>query len=219
MFKKLFLITILLLIGIAFTILTVTGIIKIPLISSFLAIDNPKNLIGEVDPNLYKDTLIKGDVTLINNVDEYCLTCDIAYEDFRPLDITISSVELTSLLRATNNNFGPLKEIQIKLNDNNQAEMSAHLNLKDYGYDFSGPIYAVGSITKKNSSNLNIQIERVEAGIISIPKKYVEQGEYGLNLLINNQLSKMKELKIDSLEISNNALHFQGDYPRKSSVK
>ena len=219
MFKKIIIIIVLLSIGGALTLAAASGIIKVPFLSSLLGTDKPRDLIGEVDPNLYKNALIKGEVTLTDEVSGYCLICDIDYKDFSPMDITISSAELTSLLRATNSNLGPLKEIQVKLNDNNQAEMSAYLNLKDYGYDFSGPVYVAGSIAKGDSSSLAIGIQRIEIGILSVPEKYIKQGEAGLNALINGQLSEMTELKIDSLEINNNSLHFKGDYPKTASVK
>ena len=115
--------------------------------------------------------------------------------------------------------LGPLKEIQVKLNDNNQAEMSAYLDLKDYGYDFSGPVYAAGSIVKSGSSNIAIEIQAIEVGLLPVPKKYIEQGQDGLNALVNSQLAKMPGLKIDLLEINNNALLFKGNYPRTASIK
>ncbi|MCK4592812.1 hypothetical protein KAT63_05255 [Candidatus Parcubacteria bacterium] len=219
MFKKIIIVITLLLIGGALTLAAASGMIKVPFISPLLGTDKPRNLIGDVDLNLYKDVLTKGEVTLADEADKYCLTCDISYEDFSPMDITISSAELSSLLQATNNNFGPLKEIQVKLNDNNQAEMSAYLNLKDYGYDFSGPVYAAGSVVKNNSSGIAIEIQRVEVGILSIPEEYIKQGEDGLNVLVNSQLAKMSDLKIDLLEISDDSLRFKGNYPKTASVK
>ena len=219
MFKKIIIVIILLSIGGILTLAAASGIIKVPFLSPLLGTDKPRNLIGEVDPNLYKDALIKGEVTLTDEVNKYCLTCDISYKDFSPMDITLSSAELSSLLQATNNDLGPLKEIQVKLNDNNQAEMSAYLNLKDYGYDFSGPVYAAGSIAKSDSSNLAIKIQRVEVGILSIPEKYIKQGEDSLNILVNSQLAKMPDLKIDLLEISDSSLRFKGNYPKTASVK
>ncbi|MCK5084252.1 MAG: hypothetical protein KAQ64_01190 [Candidatus Pacebacteria bacterium] len=219
MFKKIIIIITLLSIGGILTLAAASGIIKVPFLSPLLGADKPRNLIGEVDLNLYKDALIKGEVTLTDEVNKYCLTCDISYKDFSPMDITLSSAELSSLLQATNNDLGPLKEIQVKLNDNNQAEMSAYLNLKDYGYDFSGPVYAAGSIAKSDSSNLAIKIQRVEVGILSIPEKYIKQGEDSLNILVNSQLAKMPDLKIDLLEISDSSLRFKGNYPKTASVK
>ena len=219
MFKKIIIVIILLIIGGVLTLAAASGMVKVPFLSALLGTDKPKNLIGEVNPNLYKDTLVKENITLTDEIGEYCLICDISYEDFTPMDTTISSEELTSLLRATNSNLGPLKEIQVKLNDNNQAEISAYLDLTDYGYDFSGPVYAAGSIAKGDSSSLAIDLQRVEVGILSIPEKYIKQGEEGLNALINDQLAKMTDLKIDSLEISNNSLHFKGDYPKTATVK
>ena len=219
MIKKIIIAIVSLLAGGVLTLAAASGIIKIPVLTELLGADKPRNLIGEVDPNLYKDILAKGEVTLVDEADKYCLTCDITYKDSSPMDITVSSAELTSLLQATNKNLGPLKEIQVKLNDNNQAEMSAYLDLKDYGYDFSGPVYAAGGIVKSGSSSVAIKIQKVEVGILVIPEKYIKQGEVGLNVLVNSQLEKMPDLKIDSLEINDNALHFKGDYPKTASVK
>lgn len=222
MIKKIIIIcfvTILLLGGGVLTLAAASGFIKIPILTALLGADKPRNLIGEVDPNLYKETLVRGEVTLTDEADKYCLICDITYEDSSPMDITVSSEELSSLLRATNKNLGPLKEIQVKLNDNNQVEMSSYLDLKDYGYDFSGPVYVAGGIVKSGSSGVAIKIQKVEVGILAVPEKYVKQGEEGLNILINNQLEKMPDLRIDSLEISDNSLHFKGDYPKTASVK
>ena len=219
MFKKIIITIVLLLIGGALTLVAASGLVKIPVLSSLLGTDNPRDLIGEVDPDLYQDVLVRGEVTLATEVDQYCLTCDITYGNFGPMDITVSSAELSSLLQATNNDLGPLREIQVKLNDNDQAEMSAYLDLKDYGYDFSGPVYAAGSIVKNGSSGVTIEIQKIEVGILPIPEEYIKQGEKGLNSLINSQLSKMPNLKIDLLEISDNSLHFKGNYPKTASVK
>lgn len=219
MIKKILIAISLLLIGGALTLTAASGMIKVPFLSSLLGTDKPKNLIGDVDPNLYKDALVKGDIKLTDEADKYCLTCDIAFGDPSPMDITLSSAELSSLLQATNNNLGPLKEIQVKLNNNNQLEASAYLNLENYGYNFSGPVYAAGSISKNDVSGITVEIQRIEIGILSIPEEYIKQGEDGLNLLINNHLSKMPDLKIDLLEINDDSLHFKGDYPKTASVK
>ncbi|MBW6441016.1 hypothetical protein K0B03_03220 [Patescibacteria group bacterium] len=219
MFKKIIIIILLLLTGGVITLASASGMIKIPVITHLLGADSPRNLIGDVDLNLYKEVLAKGEVTLTGEASRYCLTCDMTYENFSPLDITLSSAELSSLLQATNNELGPLKDIQIKLNDNDKVEMSAFFDLQKFGYDFSGPIYASGGIFKSGSSRIGVEINRVEMGILSIPEKYIKQGEDGINLLINQQLSKMKDLKIDSLYISNNSLHFQGIYPKSASAK
>ena len=119
MIKKILIAISLLLIGGALTLTAASGMIKVPFLSSLLGTDKPKNLIGDVDPNLYKDVLVKGDIKLANEADKYCLTCDIVFGDPSPMDITLSSAELSSLLQATNNNLGPLKEIQVKLNNDN----------------------------------------------------------------------------------------------------
>ena len=100
MFKKIVIIIILLLIGGVLTLAITSGMFKIPFLSSLLGTDSPRNLIGEVDPNLYKDVFIKEKVTLTSEADKYCLICDISYEDFGPMDVTISSDELSSLLQS-----------------------------------------------------------------------------------------------------------------------
>ena len=218
--KKNIIAVILVLICGSLTLVAATGLVKIPVFSTVLGTDKPVNLLGNVDPNLYQDLLVREEVTLTGKTDQYCLTCDITYEDYGPMDVTLSSAELSSLLQATNNNLGPLKEIQVKLNDNNQAEMSAYADLKEHGYDFSGPLYIKGSIVKSESSGIAIEIQKVKTGLLPlpIPKEYIEKAENGINTLINMQLSKMSDLKIDQLEISDNALHFKGNYPKTASV-
>ena len=219
MIKKILVAVVLLLIGGTLTLAAASGMVKVPFLSSLLGTDKPKNLIGNVDPNLYKDTLVRGNITLADEADKYCLTCDIVFGDPSPMDITLSSAELSSLLQATNNNLGPLKEIQVKLNNDNRLEASAYLNLENYGYDFSGPVYAAGTISKNDAFGIAVEIQRIEVGILSIPEEYIKQGEDGLNILINSHLAKMPDLKIDILEISDNSLHFKGDYPKTASVK
>ncbi|MCK5332692.1 hypothetical protein KAJ41_02410 [Candidatus Parcubacteria bacterium] len=219
MFKKIIIAILLILTGGILMLVAASGMIKVPLLASLLGTDSPKNLIGDVDPNLYKEVLVKGNITLTDEINKYCLTCNVTYENFSPLDITLSSSELSSLLQASNNDFGPLKEIQIKLSDNDQVEMSAYANLEKYGYNFSGPIYASGSIFKSGSARINVEIKRIEFGILSVPEKYIKKGEDALNLLLSQQLSKMTDLKIDSLEISNNSLYFQGIYPKSATAK
>ena len=218
--KKIVITVVLVLICGPLTLVAATGLVEIPVFSKVLGTDKPVNLIGDVDENLHKEVLAREGITLTGETDQYCLTCDISYEDYAPMDITISSAELSSLLQATNNNLGPLKEIQVKLNDNNQAEMSAYADLNDYGYDFSGPVYIKGKVVKGEYSGIAIEIEKVKTGILPlpIPKESIEKGESGLNALINKQLSKMTGLKIDQLEISDNSLHFKGDYPKIASV-
>ncbi len=116
------------------------------------------------DPMLFSSMLEEEGVTLTNDASEYCLTCDITYSNPGPMDATLSSEELTSYLQATNNQKGPVKDIQVKLLDDNRMEASAKVDLSEYGYDYSGPVYAKGRIEKASERTVNFEVEEASAG-------------------------------------------------------
>ncbi|MFV2040678.1 MAG: hypothetical protein ACC644_01680 [Candidatus Hydrothermarchaeales archaeon] len=119
------------------------------------------------------------------------------------MNVYVTSVDLTSYLQAANNEKGQLKEIQVKLGDNNKAELGAYLDLKDRGVNFAGPIYAKGRIVKGSPTTLRLEIESVKAGWVPVPGNYVDQGENALE---------------DTRDISGGLLHFQSDFPKSAST-
>lgn len=199
------------------TIVAASGMVYIPALTEILGTDKPVDLGVEVDPILFDNIIEEQGMDFKDPVSDYQLTSNIVYSDTSPMDLSLSSSDLSSYLQATNNE-GPLKDIQIKLGDNNQAEMSAYIDLNDMGYDFKGPVYAEGSISKASDNSIKIDLNSAKVGLLPLPESSTEQGTQELENMINSQLAKMPELNIETLEISDGKLDFKGDYPKTADV-
>ncbi len=191
--------------------------VSIPGLDSLLEVGKT-DLDVEYDPVLFSMMLEEEGVVLASNPSNYCLTCDIIYSDPGPMDISVTSEELTSYLQATNNEKGPLKNIQVKLGSDNRAEVAADVDLTEYGYNLSGPVYAVGRIETASDKSVRITLAEVSSGPLPVPGDQVQQGEDALEDLINEHLSEMEGLRIDSLKIEDGELHFEGMFPKTISA-
>jgi len=177
-----------------------------------LGADKPRDLGVRTDPAYFQDMLKKQGIQVQGPYEKLCLECSITYEDMKPADISITSSELSSWITETNKN-GTLKDAQIKLGSGNNMELSANIDLKKYGYNLSGPIYASGSITKDGKDRLKIEINKAETGRIPIPGEYAEKGAEELENTINNQLARMPDLQIENLSVEDGIMHYKGNFP------
>lgn len=195
------------------TLIAASGMVYIPGLTEILGTDKPVDLGVKADPVLFDNMVKEQGVTLAGPASSYMLTSDIAYSDTAPMDISLSSDELSSYLQATNN-AGPLKDIQVRLGSGNQAEMSAYIDLNDFGYNFKGPVYAEGTFEKASDNSVKLDISGAKVGLLPLPSGSAAQGEQELENLINSHLSKMPGLNIESLEVEDGNLNFKGDFPR-----
>lgn len=214
---KVFLTFIIIILILAAGVASATGLVQIPVLNSLLGTDKPKDLGVVADKEIFIDSLLKYSVTLEGDMSKYCLTCDLNYGNYQAMDISLNSNELSSYLTSVNS-AGPLSRIQIKLGDNGQAEMSAWVNLKQYGYNYSGPVYAAGTI-EKNGNGVKINLDNAKLGLLPVPAKYLEKGTEGLQNMVDRQLRQMSNLRVDQFSINNGQLNFQGMFPTKITAK
>ncbi|MDW7732270.1 MAG: hypothetical protein SCH66_07560 [Methanolobus sp.] len=194
-----------------------SGMVYIPGLTELMGTDKAIDLGVEVDPVIFDELVEEHGITLNDPVSAYTLTSNIEYSDPSPMDVSLSSSQLSSYLQATNNE-GPLKDIQVKLGDGNQAQMSAYIDLNNMGYDFKGPVYAEGSFEKAGDSSIKLDISSAKVGLLPLPQSSTTQGEQELENMINSQLAKMTGLNIETLEVEDGNLNFKGDYPRTADV-
>lgn len=193
-----------------------SGFIKVPFLTALLGADKPRDLGVKYNPAAFNSMLKKYGVEVSGAAENYCLTCAIQYSvETVKMDARVTSEELTSFIRATNDKKGFFKEVQIKLGSGNKLEASGLLNLRSYGYDFEGPVYAAGSIVKDGEKRVKIKIDRGESGRLPVPGEYAQKAGDELERVINEQLARMPNLKIESLGIEDGVLHFRGDFPKK----
>jgi hypothetical protein len=200
------------------TIIAASGIVYIPGFSEILGTNKPRDLGVKADQARFSALLAKENVKLTGQTSDFYLTAPIRYGSAVPMDATVSSEEITSMMQATNNAKGPLKNMQVKLGTNNEMEMSAFADLESYGYPLRGPVYLKGTFLKGSSSSVNINIREGSFGLIPVPENMLKQGEDGIEQQINRQLLAMPGLKIDALEINNGQLHYRGAFPQSASA-
>jgi len=184
-----------------------TGVFYIPGFSEVLGTNKPHDLGVKADPAKFNALLARENVKLSGPVSNYALTANIKYGQAQPMDATVSSEELTSMMQATNNANGPLKNMQVKLGSNNRMEMSADADLQKYGYPVKGPVYLKGTLEKSGSGAVNIIVSEGSLGLIPVPANVFQQAGDGIEQQINHQLGAMPGMRIDTLEIQNGQLH------------
>jgi hypothetical protein len=195
-----------------------TGIFYVPGFSEVLGTNHPRDLGIKADPAKFNALLARENVKLSGPAANYALTANIKYGQAQPMDVTVSSEELTSMMQATNNANGPLKNMQVKLGSNNQMEMSADADLQKYGYPVKGPVYLKGSFEKSGSGSVNVIVKEGSLGLIPVPESVLQQAGDGVEQQINHQLGSMPGMRIDNLEIQNGQLHYSGTFPQTASV-
>ena len=200
------------------SVVAATGVFYVPGFSEALGTNNPRDLGIKADPAKFDALLARENVKLNGPASNYDLTANIRYGQAAPMDATVTSEELTSMMQATNNAKGPLKNMQVKLGSNNQLEMSADADLQKFGYPVKGPVYLKGTLEKAGSGSVKMTVSEGAFGLVPVPADVLKQGNDGLEQAVNNQLSSMPGLKIDSLSIDNGQLHYTGAFPQSASA-
>ena len=200
------------------TVIAATGIFYIPGFSEALGTSGPRDLGVKADPAKFSALLAWENVKLSGPASNFALTSIIKYGTSAPIDVTVTSEELTSMMQATNNANGPLKNVQVRLGNNNGMEVSANADLEKFGYPVKGPVYLKGTLEKAGSGTIRINLSEGSLGLIPIPENIREQAKTGLEQAINKQLSAMPGMKIDTLSINNGQLHYSGAFPQSASA-
>lgn len=211
-------IAVLLIMGIILTAIAATGVFYVPGFSDALGTNTPRDLGIKSDPAKFNALLFRENVKLTGPASRYSLDANIRYGQSAPMDATVTSEELTSMMQATNNANGPLKNMQVRLGSNNQMEISADADLQKFGYPLKGPVYLKGTFEKGGSNSVNITLTEGSLGLVPAPGNFLQQGEAGLEETVNRQLAAMPGLRIDTLSIENGQLHYTGAFPQTASA-
>jgi hypothetical protein len=212
------LIAVILVILIVISVITATGIFYVPGFSEVLGTNKPRDLGVKADPAKFNALLARENVKLNGPVSEYYLGSNVRWGNAVPMDVTITNEELSSMMQATNNEKGSLKNVQLKMGDNNQIEMSAQVDLSKFGYPVNVPVYTKGTLVKGSGNSVKIDIKEGSSGIVPIPENFLNQGESGLEQQVNSQLAQMPGLRIDTLDISQGQLQFNGAFPQTGNA-
>ena len=216
--KKTLLIIVALLVLGGVTVAAGMGLVNIPVLTPALG-GSVKDLGVKIDPNAFSEITEKYNIDVQGDYAEYCISCDnIAYAEPAELTGDVNSDELSSLIQSVNNTNGVLKDVHVRLGDNNQGEMAAELDLTSFGVDVKVPVHVRGGFSVAGNE-IAIDISSAKAGLFSVPSDYITAGEAYLSGAINDQLGRMPDLRIDELSVDGGQLNYSGVFPRVISPK
>lgn len=132
------------------------------------------------------------------------------YEGKKVVDVVLTQAELSAYLNYLNSPRFPVKQVQIKLTDN-QAEVSAVATYKGTAY----PVDAVITGTVKGNTATGT-IRTINVGGLVIPGSYRITISKTLFDLINSRLKRVTGLNIIRFEIRNGKLILVGTFPARA---
>ncbi|MEM4397422.1 MAG: hypothetical protein QW757_02220 [Candidatus Woesearchaeota archaeon] len=178
---------------------------------------------GIIKKDLPENTLIENSIyyTGKNNIDNY-----------------FTSQELTAWANSPHWKYYPLKDVQIRINNDNTAEVSGKIktsvldnykksiNLKDEEADkaldyikyLQNPsFYAKGKVEIKNN-NVELDYEKIKINNFEIPKEYdnkIESTSTRLLFKIRNSVKGLDVLDVKEMKLENGNLIFKGTLPKE----
>lgn len=209
----------------------------IPAISKVLGSDQPRNL--GINPRLEDLDNAKTKFTAVN----FDLAERFASEAVgQAMPVTgrsvavrtsFSSQEVTAMLKTGNWNTWPVMDTQVRINPDGSAEASGTL-LIGLVTNFAGragysrndvqkaldilhvksniPFYVkgTGSIT---NNQVSINVQKAELGRLPVPGVLINQHQGDVNGFVQNGISRMPDVKINSLKAENGQVTFDGKLP------
>lgn len=141
-----------------------------------------------------------------------CLDCKyIKYGNPHQVDATFTNSQATAILNLANHDleYGELDNLQVKFSEN-KAELSALFTYEGKTY----PVYISGTGGKASDTTIQGQLDSLKVGGISLPTSVRPMLEKVLIDLANGKLAEAGDtLRIDTIEITENGLHFEGLAP------
>jgi len=159
----------------------------------------------------YQSALKKMDVDWDTKIDGSNVETQMMYEGAKKVDVVLTEAESSAILANLNSPRFPIKDVQVKLMDNNQAQVSTLVTYKGRDYPVKTTVSA--GIKGKTASG---KIIVIYVGNLKIPVSYWPKIEVYVLKLINGRFSRMTGLDIVKFEIKRGRLHIVGTVPAKA---
>ena len=144
-----------------------------------------------------------------------CIDCPVLeYSEPNEASLTISNTEASAAFEYINQHMqnATIKGTQIKMG-NGVAELSTTLTYQ--GKDF--PVYMKGTVEKASDNSIKGDIYQLQAGGLTVPSALQAYVQSSLIELANSKLSDAGDtVRIDSLELTESGLNFEGLLPTKA---
>jgi hypothetical protein len=136
----------------------------------------------------------------------------VVYTGSRPIDVTLTSAEFSALMSMYH--YSPnwlVQDLQVKFGDNGQMELSGYVAYQDRLYGG----YASGTGVLTGPQSVGGSITKLEGLGVEVPQEYCGPAAEYLAGVMNEWLSQMDGLNLQSATIEGGQLHIIGSVPAK----
>jgi hypothetical protein len=192
--------------------LAFAGIVQVPVVSSLVGMDKPRDLGSTgVDPVVYKEFIDAHGFKLPSPAGNYTLNSLHTFSGSVPMDEVIGEAEINTLGEIRNPSPA-FKNVTIRFHDG-YAETAAMVDLSGFGYPASGPVYAKWSITVNGPKSVTVDLQAVELGRIPVPADIAAKASDALNTYLAGRLATIDGLSIETFAMEEAGVHFVGTLP------
>jgi hypothetical protein len=189
------------------------GVAQVPVLSAAFGMNHARDLGVVRDPVALDNFCAKWGIERPSPAADYSFTAKHQGTGSVAIDDTISEAALAALpeYNSPNKYFDNL---QFRIHAG-YLEMSAFVHLP--GYPVTGPVYGQASITRTSSTSVAINFSDLEFGRVGVPANVANQVVDHLNTVINREIVD-NGVTIDTLELLEGGIHFQGTWPQTVTI-
>jgi hypothetical protein len=189
------------------------GVAQVPVLSAAFGMNHARDLGVVRDPAALDNFCAKWGIERPSPAASYSFTAKHQGTGSVAIDDTISEAALAALpeYNSPNKYFDNL---QFRIHAG-YVEMSAFVHLP--GYPVTGPVYGQASITRTSSTSVAISFSDLEFGRVGVPANVANQVVDHLNTVINREIVD-NGVTIDTLELLEGGIHFQGTWPQTVTI-
>jgi hypothetical protein len=192
------------------------GVAQVPVLSSALGMDRPRDLGVRPDPVARQACIDKYGIQRPSDPANYGLGNE--HEFSGGVDVgEVLTQENIAAIPELQNGSKQFKNVQFRFHEG-KTEISLWAD-NPGGYPVSGPVYAIAEIQRSGDKSVSIHIDKLEFGRLGVPSEVLKQAESAFNDYVNSKLAEIPELRIDLFRLHDGNLEFKGRVPKVVKAK
>lgn len=186
----------------------VSGIFRVPVISTIFNTANTRDLGVKVSDQALASLQNKVPTRLIGLVSDFCLLCQRKFEGEVQLNTSLTSEEVTSFLDKYFSNDEIVSGLQVKMVEGG-LEISSFLKKP-----VKVPVYVKVEVTSSGSKSVNLKIEQAKIGLLPVPEGFREKAQKWFQDTINKRMGQINGFSLEKLEYHEGYGDFVGTFPQ-----
>jgi len=183
----------------------------VPGLSSLMGTASPRDLGVRYTQADYESGLAKIPGHTVSNPEYMCVTCDYRSSGSVPADAAFTQEEFTAQLDTLNSKKGPIKDWQVRFNDDGSVESSALVK-----YDMLRvPVYVKGRVADYDTRRVDLDVEDVEVDGIGLSGSRTREATDLANEFARDFFVRNPGLSVEQLEVGSGEVHFKGTFPEE----